>query len=657
MSELLPSAQENLLQLSFAFAGGMNTWDYHDQLILRSHQGGEGGWQQKAPMESPTMRNVEFFIEGWGQRLGSSEAEDLTGVLLAGDGLLDGIEWRDPASASRILMVLSSQTVYTNQSGAWAQIKHNNTAGTAYTHNSTPSKWTFVEIDGHLLICMDGTNNRILCYRSGDALDDPLGNDTTATAVDTDSASGQKVLSVAATTMFKVGDRVNIDPDSSGGGQEYGWIASISAGVSITLMDNLTNGHTLAQADVVQVANGYVEAYDTATSHTCTGQWDAAAYIAAGIHDRFAFGVGNSLLEYTPRARAASSGIWDMAGTESGFYGARGAIIGIAPFVPEGGNVNQQLLHVFTTAGPGVLTGFQDYDEAMDANRQTGGVPLNHRCIVACKGWLVYLTDRKDIEAINGATWINLGRRLKTQARTGPLDGIDITQSATSAFMVYDAENERILFHATTASGRVNDAAFVVDMRLGEPLKGEAQGAYEQHVRLLHWAIVSPDDNDWFQGVFQGLGQLYGVHGNGKLYTIGGSGLPRRDLGTLAIDSRWDMPWFNGGATLLGHSFLNAVLRFKRTGNWTVNLDVYVDYGDTAAKTVTVLQTSSTAAVYDTALYDEAVYQPEGVIVKLKEIDRYQQALKLSIANATIDRYWTCLAGLIEYQPGAMEAT
>jgi hypothetical protein len=77
--------------------------------------------------------------------------------------------------------------------------------------------------------------------------------DTNQTTVDADSSSGQKVLNVAATTAFTVGDRVIIDHDASGGGREFGQIASISSGVSITLEDNLTNTHTAAQADTVKV--------------------------------------------------------------------------------------------------------------------------------------------------------------------------------------------------------------------------------------------------------------------------------------------------------------------------------------------------------------------------------------------------------------------
>ena len=655
MSEFLNSVEEPIQRLSFAFAGGMNAWDFHDQLIRRSHQQGQGGWDQVAPMESSRMQNVDFFTEGWGQRLGSTEAEDLTGVLLSGDVLRDGVEWADPASGTRSYLVISDDTIYTNQSGSWAQIKHNNSGGTAYTHAATPTKWSWVKIDGHLLILLDDTDNTIQVYRSGDALDDPLYNHTTTTTVDADSASGQTVLNVASTTPFKVGCRVNIDPDSSGGGQEYGHVASISAGVSITLMDNLANTHTAAQGDTVQVDDAYVEAYDTSTSHSVTGLWETGTYLGEGVNDRLAYGTGNPLLEYTPRSRTSSSGIWDLAGTEAGFYGARANIVAIASFVPEGGDVNQQLLHIFTSAGPGIVTGFQDYDQAMDANRQAGGVPLNHRCVVAIKGWLVYLTENRDIEAINGPVWINLGRRLRTAEGTGPLDSISVTNSATSAFGFYDRAAERVIFQASTASGRVNDLAAVVDVRLGEPARGESPSDYERKVRVHYWSLINPDSNAWFGGMFQVQGSVLGVHQDGKLYTVGGSGLPRTDMDTLAIESRWDMPWFNGGSILLRQFFQNAILRFKRVGAWEIDVDVYVDYADDVAKTVTVLQTIAGSAVYDTALYDEDTYVEAGVILKLRELDRYQQAMKLSIANETISRYWVCLAGLIEYQAGSME--
>ena len=74
--------------------------------------------------------------------------------------------------------------------------------------------------------------------------------------VDVNSASGQTVLSVAATTNFSATDgtkgwRVIIN--RGGDREEECTIASISAGVSITMDANLVYTHTAAQADVVEV--------------------------------------------------------------------------------------------------------------------------------------------------------------------------------------------------------------------------------------------------------------------------------------------------------------------------------------------------------------------------------------------------------------------
>ena len=70
-----------------------------------------------------------------------------------------------------------------------------------------------------------------------------------SSTVDSDSSSGQKVLNVAATTGFAVGDNIIIN--DGGAREEQGIVASIQAGVSLTLEDDLTYTHTAAQADVV----------------------------------------------------------------------------------------------------------------------------------------------------------------------------------------------------------------------------------------------------------------------------------------------------------------------------------------------------------------------------------------------------------------------
>jgi hypothetical protein len=82
---------------------------------------------------------------------------------------------------------------------------------------------------------------------------------TLSTTVDATSAASQKVLNVTATTSFAVGDVVLIDPDASGGGTETKTIASIQAGVSLTMTENLTYEHTAAQADIVLRQGVYMD--------------------------------------------------------------------------------------------------------------------------------------------------------------------------------------------------------------------------------------------------------------------------------------------------------------------------------------------------------------------------------------------------------------
>lgn len=73
------------------------------------------------------------------------------------------------------------------------------------------------------------------------------------TTVDADSNSAQKVLNVASTTSFVVGDTVTIN--RGGARYEFGKVASIVDGVSLTMVDNLASTHTAVQADVVEKTN------------------------------------------------------------------------------------------------------------------------------------------------------------------------------------------------------------------------------------------------------------------------------------------------------------------------------------------------------------------------------------------------------------------
>ncbi len=65
----------------------------------------------------------------------------------------------------------------------------------------------------------------------------------TGSDIDAESASGQKVVNLTATTNFKTGDIVILDRGNAN--EETGIIDTIAAGASITLTENLTNTHAI----------------------------------------------------------------------------------------------------------------------------------------------------------------------------------------------------------------------------------------------------------------------------------------------------------------------------------------------------------------------------------------------------------------------------
>jgi len=72
-----------------------------------------------------------------------------------------------------------------------------------------------------------------------------------STTVDADSAAGQKVLNVAATTNFAAGDKILIYKKEVGYKREIAEVASVQDGVSLTLKDNLIYTHLATDAEAV----------------------------------------------------------------------------------------------------------------------------------------------------------------------------------------------------------------------------------------------------------------------------------------------------------------------------------------------------------------------------------------------------------------------
>lgn len=635
---------EDTRMFSIGVVGGLNSNDQSNLLVHRSHTIENNDFRQLFPVESPDMDNIDFDSQGITKRLGSTESDDLTGVDVTDEELMRGFEFRAAASGSRIEVVVGKKSVYTNQSGSFAQI--NNANGNPYVHSADVSKVTFAFVDGHLFIGLDN-GNPILVYRTGANLDDLFYNDDTAVTVDADSASGQTVLNVDVTTGFTVGARVRIN--SGGARDETGYIASIQAGTSITLEDNLTFTHTAAQADAVIVENLYTEAYDTSITNAITGAISTGNYLVATLHSRIVFSDGNTLVNWTPTAETASSGIWDYAGAGSGFYQSAGNVRSLITFVPKFTDSLDESLYIGTSAGFEITTGFDSGDKLVRIEGSKS--PLNHQSFCKAKNWIVYLTDDKNIIGINASSVIDLGRRAKSTAADGKLDDMNISESDASSFGFYNSEKEQCFFFFDTASNRVNDRCLVVDLQLGEPTVNEAKEQFESRIRLLNWNIDTPDTNDWFSGMYQTISGVKGIRNDSKLYLTENGTV---DLDTLAIAAYWYSPVFTGGHEIISKQWMQLGFRGIVKGSWPLYVDIYLDRDTTAFKTWDFSQGQS-ASAYGTGVYGTATYTSTNSIKGNNDTDLYTEAIQWRLYNEDANETFLISTQSLQYLIGAEE--
>ena len=653
MSEIFSQQPEQVAMFAVNHFGGQNSDDPLDSLIYKSHAPGGGMRWQQAPgigLQSPDTLNVDFYKDGIGKRKGSvlygSSGDLATLVTAASDTVLAHCEYTNPGG-STYLVVAGAKALYTNQSGSWARIKHMD-GSSAYTHAATAAKITLVKGDGHLLIGADNGNS-IQVYRTGDALDDQLRNDTTGTTVDASSASGQKVLNVAATTMFKVHDRIVID---EAGTPEYGYVASISAGVSVTLVSNLGATYT---TETVSVLNLYKQARDATLTSEVTGSWTTSTYLLAMVHDRLCMSTGNNYVIVSPGAgertsAGALSGIWDAASASQGFYNAPGNVKAMASFLLRDGGLTTEKIILFTTAGTVLRSGMESYDE-VDHNRSSQEI-LNHASFAVSENWIYYLTRNGNIRAVSGASDIDIGRRLKTLESDGPLDGLSVADSLEKAFGVDDPQRRQVLFWYTTSSAYTNDRCAVVDLKQNEPVAGELPESYELRVRLLDWRIDAPATYPWFQHACPISGSLIGILRTGYIYTIH-SGYA--DLDSVPINSYWNFPLFDGGAPALGKKWLRLHTRWLPKGEWNITRETYVDRNDSLSDTADLLMNNG-SPTWDNFNWDEASWGDLGVVKHSEDVSRYNEVISFKFSNYANGQEWVLTALELWYKFGAAEA-
>jgi hypothetical protein len=630
---------EQTVRFELNLFGGLNEYDQANSLVRRAYQFDGYQYGQVAPVETPSCKNIDFSSVGLSKRKGSTEEDNISGILVANEELIAGYWFRVPDSSEKPEVIVGKKSIYVNRTGTWVQV--NNANGTAYTHNADVTKATFTLIDQRLFICIDG-NNPVQVYSSGANLDDPLYAYSTGTTVDVSSASGQKVLSIADTTNMIKGARVIIDKGNAN--EESGYIASVQAGVSITLEDNLTNTH--APAVTVAIENRYLVS-NSSTYKEMTGNLLSGYYMSAAFQGRIVLSNGTTEYAAPPAPGGITSGIWDLTNTTTNQ--ATSAVRALTTFTPYYTNSIDENLYIGTHSGWEIAAGLgaSDYLVKVEGSRP----PFNHQCFCNTRNWLMYLTADKNVFAINGTTVLDIGRRAKSTDRSGTLDSLDTTASEDTAFAHYYADRKQAYFHYSTDASYLNDTALVVDLNFGEPSMASAQGEFEREIRLIKWTIKTPATNKWFVQMYRNETSELGLAQNGYTYNLNSGD---NDLGTVAIECEFYSPIFFASQEMVSKQFLDIFFRGINLGNYDVFYSIYLDRSEVASITNS-FNLGEDSSLYDTAVYDTGTYSETQTVKGNSDVDVYREALQWSIMNDQVDETFLITSMGVRFMQGAEE--
>ncbi len=599
---------------------GINVADKPDSLVVRGNQ------------ELADLRNLDFFGRGIGKRKGSVLLQNTdigaSWVQVGNDLPIAGVNFPALAelSSTRVAFIDNSNDdlrvyEFTEGSGNWAQVGNDlPIVGVTISALAALSSTRVAFID---------SNNRDLRVYDFDETDwAQVGNDLPITGttfpalaalsstriafIDASNDDLRTYALLVSTTVIdgvewrapSDGSRiqvlltdVTILTDQSGAwntikdsaGAVYSHLSAATKGMIregdghlFIFMDGASNEiQTYREgADLdpsMSNGNTYEDAYGGGTN-TYTGTWPTAAFLGVYINGRLAWSDGNVLIEFTNVANAPGSGIWDLLSTGAGFYRAGGRITALVNFIPHLSNSIEETMFVGTVGGWEYTTGFLSFDRIIRVQGSTP--PLNHQSLFVSHFWIVYLTDDKNIMAINRTSSIDLGRRFKVPGdEDGPLDGMVIASSETNSFGFYDRDRKRGYLAITTDPANVNDTWLVIDFKKGEPLAGEQLGSYERHVRCLVWGIGTPGTNEWFISVYQTADGPVGVLRNRAIYTME-SGFD--DLDTIEISDYGVTPVMTGEPADLPKvkQWGQAAVRTKANANVTLTLEGFADWAD-----------------------------------------------------------------------------
>ena len=350
------------------------------------------------------------------------------------------------------------------------------------------------------------------------------------------------------------------------------------------------------------------------TGQTITGTWGTEYKYIEEFFGRLIFNTGNSNVEFTDTDQP-----WDRAG--GGTFSAFGAVTALETYVPQFGTTLAAILYVGSSAG------WQFTSDLAAAQTIKGSPPpMKDSLAVASLDWIVYLSSQGGIHAINGMRVIDLGRRFKSlDAKSGPLDNINLANTLTVGNAVYDEKTKKAIFLISTAVSGVPDTSVVIDFERGEPLFEEPQASFEQHVRCLPWAGM---DYLSMQVTQDGL---IGLRSAGTMWTLNNG---TSDYGTDAIDTEWFSPIFDGGSVVNEKGLKTWFGRVLRSGAWDAQMDILLDRDSASSKTFSFTQ-GITAAAYGTAVYGTGTYAVDGFVKSAKDIDLVVETFQLKLSQNT----------------------
>lgn len=374
--------------------------------------------------------------------------------------------------------------------------------------------------------------------------------------------------------------------------------------------------------DELHNGNTYEDAFGSGTN-TVDGTWGTGYYLVDSFQGRLVYSDGNTVVNYSS-IPTATDGIWKRS--THGFYQAAGNILEIKSFTPDYQDSIQETLYIFTSYGPEITN-----DLSSQIQRIKGGpVPINNRCVVPTKSWLMCLTIDRRIVAINRNVYIDIGRRFTDFSGSSEIEQIDLTNSSNIAFGFYNSMREQVYFFAPGSGYTENTVCFVVDLFLKEPGVGEPESSYEKRVRLAEWKIYDPDTNDWYRTLHNRNGGVVAITADGNRYTFLNG---RNDLDTVLVDAEYESLDFNAGAQTNLKNWILLRLRGRFIGNFTTTVSYILDNATIEESTTTYSQ-SLDGAIYGQPLYGQAKYNGLLLVKGQDDIDLWSESIRFKLKNS-----------------------